>query len=85
MRKQEADYYEKKRELEDANLKLERDKEGFKNHVAHSVKSTEEGMKRLKEEEVKLVKLREDLRRESNKIKEERSAVQYERWCIDGI
>lgn len=55
--------------------KLEEDKDSFRNHVANSVKSTEEGLRRLKEEEAKIVRLGEDLRKESSKVKEERSTV----------
>ena len=75
MRKQEAELLQRKQDLDSAVSKLDSDKEGFRNHVANTVRSTEEGMKRLKEEEAKLVRLREELRRESNKIKEERASV----------
>jgi hypothetical protein len=75
MRKQEADFFDRKRDLEEGVCKLDADKESFRNHVAHSVKTSEDGLKRLKEEEAKHIRLREELRRESSKMKEERAAV----------
>jgi hypothetical protein len=74
-RAKDYDLEQKKKELELSIEKFENDKEAFKHHIQGSVKSTNDAMRRMQEEENKLVRLREEMRRESQKLKEQRNAV----------
>jgi hypothetical protein len=75
MRLKESEYFSKRRDLEDGISKLDLEKEDFRNHVAHGLKTTEEGLVRLKEGEAKLVRTREEVRREALKLKEDRAGA----------
>lgn len=74
-RAKEYELEQKRKEFELSAEKFESDKEAFKLHIQSSVKSTNDAMRRMQEEENKLVRLREEMRRESQKLKEQRNSV----------
>lgn len=74
-RAKELELQQRMKELEDASCKLEVDKESFRSHVLQSVKSSEDGLKKLKAEEARIIALKDELRRESLRLQDERAAV----------
>jgi hypothetical protein len=74
-RAEERDLLQRKHALDEAVGKLARDEESFRNQVATTVASTEAGINRLKDEEARVVRAKEELRREALKLKEERNSV----------